>query len=53
VTEENNDRGQTKKDGDDRTVTVSGKPLLVAGLVAFLSFRWIRRRLKRPGDPAP
>ena len=52
MTEENN-AGQTPKEGDDRTVTVSGIPLLVAGLITFLSFRWIRRRFKRPGEPTP
>lgn len=31
-------------EGEERTVTVTGAPLIAAGLVAFLSLRWLRRR---------
>jgi hypothetical protein len=52
VTEVNDESGQDTKPETGRTVTVTGIPLLIAGVVAALSFRWIRRRFRRPGDSA-
>lgn len=46
MTEVNDESGQNAKPETERTVTISGIPLLVAGVAAFLSFR-------RPGDSAP
>lgn len=53
MTELNNKSGQDAKPETERTVTISGIPLLVAGIAAFLSFKWIRRRFRRPGSSAP
>lgn len=44
-----NDASTGDGQGQERTVTVTGAPLIAAGLVAFLSLRWLRRRSKRSG----
>jgi len=53
VTEVNGESGHEANPEMERTVTVAGKPLLVAGVAAFLSLRWIRRRLRRRGASKP
>jgi|HubBroStandDraft_2_1064218.scaffolds.fasta_scaffold273805_1 hypothetical protein len=53
VTEVNDGHDNDAKPETERTVTVAGKPLLVAGVVAFLSLKWIRRRIRRRGTSAP
>jgi hypothetical protein len=52
VTEVNDEDGQDVRPENERTVTISGIPLLVAGVAAFLIFRWIRRRMGRRGSSA-
>jgi hypothetical protein len=43
--------GQEKGPEAERTVTITGKPILIAGVIAFLSLRWLRRRKSRRGTP--
>jgi hypothetical protein len=53
MTEVNDESGQETKPESGRTVTIAGIPLLIAGAAAFLSFKWIRRRFRRPGTTTP
>ncbi len=48
----NDGSGQGTKPDTERTVTICGLPLLIAGVAVFLSFRWMRRRFERSGDSA-
>lgn len=53
MAEVNDEREQSAKRDNERTVTVSGIPLLIAGFAAFVSVRWLRRRFGRAEDSAP
>ena len=52
VTETSDVDGQDAKQDSERTVTITGLPLLIAGLAALLFFAWIRRRLRARGSTA-
>lgn len=52
VTETSDVHGQGAHQESERTVTVTGIPLLLTGLAALLGFRWIRRRSRRPESSA-
>ena len=52
MTEVDDEDGKDVKPEPERTVTISGVPLLVAGVAAFLGVRWFRRRIGRRGTSA-
>ena len=47
MTEGNDQTEQTAVPETERTVTISGKPILIAGALASVSLRWIRRRKRQ------
>jgi hypothetical protein len=52
VTQPDDDHVRDPEPDRQRTVTISGRPLVATALVALFGLRWLRRRARRRRDSA-